>query len=146
MTGPAGSPGGAASRESAGPGSLGLRVTAGLLDRLAARATMTGQRDQVPIEMPATGKVLGHVPHGQPAGHRAGSRAHLQAPGPGQRAGHAQPAEGVRLVTRLQQAQPARFTVERRVRVQVAVAARAPVSSAFIARPPGAGPAVRVPV
>ena len=50
--------------ESAGPELLGPRITAGLLDRLAARAAMAGRRDQVPIEMPATGKILGHVPHG----------------------------------------------------------------------------------
>ena len=58
------SPAGAASPESAGPESLGPRVTAGLLGRLAARAAVAGSRDQVPIEMPATGKILGHVPHG----------------------------------------------------------------------------------
>ena len=38
---------------------------------------------------------------GQPAGHRAGSGAHFQATGPGQRAEHAQPAEGARVVARL---------------------------------------------
>jgi succinate-semialdehyde dehydrogenase/glutarate-semialdehyde dehydrogenase len=58
MTAPAESP------ESAGRELLGPRITAGLLDRLAARATMAGRRDQVPIEMPTTGKILGHVPHG----------------------------------------------------------------------------------
>ncbi len=52
------------SLESAGPESLGPRITAGLLDRLAARVTVAGRGDQVPITMPATGKILGHVPHG----------------------------------------------------------------------------------
>ena len=64
MTAPAESPESAASPESAGPESLGPRITTELLDRLAARASVAGGRDQVPIEMPATGKVLGHVPHG----------------------------------------------------------------------------------
>ncbi len=50
--------------ESAGPASLGPRITAGLLERLAERVTVTSGRDQVPIEVPATGKILGHVPHG----------------------------------------------------------------------------------
>ena len=47
-------------------GLLGPRVTGLLLDRLAARAVTAGPREQVPIEMPATGKILGHVPHGTP--------------------------------------------------------------------------------
>ena len=64
MTAPAENPEGAASPDSAGPELLGPRITAGLLGRLAARATVAGRRDQVPIEMPATGKILGHVPHG----------------------------------------------------------------------------------
>ena len=51
---------------SAEPGLLGPRVTGRLLDRLAARAVTAGPREQVPIEMPATGKILGHVPHGTP--------------------------------------------------------------------------------
>lgn len=54
----------AESLESAWPESLGPRITAGLLGRLAARVTVAGRRDQVPITMPATGKILGHVPHG----------------------------------------------------------------------------------
>jgi len=53
----------AESLESARPESLGPRITAGLLDRLAARVTVAGRRDQVPITMPTTGKILGHVPH-----------------------------------------------------------------------------------
>jgi len=51
---------------SAEPGLLGPRVTGRLLDRLAARAVTAGPREQVPIEMPATGTMLGHVPHGTP--------------------------------------------------------------------------------
>jgi succinate-semialdehyde dehydrogenase / glutarate-semialdehyde dehydrogenase len=50
----------------ADPGLLGPRITASMLGRLAARATMAGPRDTVPIEMPATGAVLGHVPRGTP--------------------------------------------------------------------------------
>jgi succinate-semialdehyde dehydrogenase/glutarate-semialdehyde dehydrogenase len=48
----------------ADPGLLGPRITGGMLGRLAARAATAGPRDLVPIEMPATGKILGHVPHG----------------------------------------------------------------------------------
>jgi succinate-semialdehyde dehydrogenase / glutarate-semialdehyde dehydrogenase len=61
MTAPARS---AASPGAAGPDLLGPRITAGLLGQLAARAAVPGHRDQVAIEMPATGKILGHVPHG----------------------------------------------------------------------------------
>jgi len=50
----------------AGPGLLGPRITGGLLGRLAAGAAISGPRQQVPVEMPATGKVLGHVPRGTP--------------------------------------------------------------------------------
>ena len=57
-------PEGTASQESAEPELLGPRITAGLLRRLAARAAVADGRDQVPIEMPATGKILGRVPHG----------------------------------------------------------------------------------
>ncbi|MGC9961223.1 MAG: succinic semialdehyde dehydrogenase [Acidimicrobiales bacterium] len=41
---------------------LGPRITASLLDRLAARVPTTGHRDQLAIEMPATGEILGYVP------------------------------------------------------------------------------------
>ncbi len=54
----------AQSPETVGAEWLGPRITAELLDRLAARAAVSGRRDQVPIEMPATGKVLGYVPRG----------------------------------------------------------------------------------
>jgi succinate-semialdehyde dehydrogenase / glutarate-semialdehyde dehydrogenase len=47
-------------------GLLGPRVTGRLLNRLAARAVTAGPREPVPVEMPATGKILGHVPHGTP--------------------------------------------------------------------------------
>ncbi len=50
----------------AGPGLLGPRITGALLSRLAARAVTAGPRESVPVEMPATGKILGHVPHGTP--------------------------------------------------------------------------------
>ena len=43
---------------------LGPRITRGLLGRLAARAATAGPGEPVPVEMPATGKILGHVPHG----------------------------------------------------------------------------------
>ena len=45
---------------------LGPRITGRLLGRLAARATTSGPRELVPIEMPTTGKILGHVPHCTP--------------------------------------------------------------------------------
>ncbi len=48
------------------PALLGPRITGRLLSRLAARAVTAGPREQVPIEMPATGDILGHVPHGTP--------------------------------------------------------------------------------
>jgi len=48
------------------PGLFGPRITGRLLTRLAARATTAGPREPVPIEIPATGKILGHVPHGTP--------------------------------------------------------------------------------
>lgn len=43
---------------------LGSRITGGVLDRLAARAATAGPREPVPVEMPATGEILGHVPRG----------------------------------------------------------------------------------
>ncbi len=43
---------------------LGPRVTRGLLERLAGRAVTAGPRDLLPVEMPATGNLLGHVPRG----------------------------------------------------------------------------------
>jgi succinate-semialdehyde dehydrogenase / glutarate-semialdehyde dehydrogenase len=43
---------------------LGPRITRSLLDRLADRAVTAGPRPKVPIEMPATGEILGYVPHG----------------------------------------------------------------------------------
>ena len=46
------------------PRLLGQRITRGLLDRLTARAVTAGPRELLPIEMPATGKILGHVPRG----------------------------------------------------------------------------------
>ena len=54
------------SSASAEPGLLGPRITARLLGRLAARAATAGPRQLVPIEMPGTGGLLGHVPHGTP--------------------------------------------------------------------------------
>ena len=45
------------------PRSLGPRITGDLLSRLAERATTAGPREMVPVEMPATGDVLGYVPH-----------------------------------------------------------------------------------
>lgn len=48
------------------PKLLGPRVTTDLLGRLAARAATAGPRDPMPVEMPATGTILGHVPHGTP--------------------------------------------------------------------------------
>ncbi|MGD1012747.1 MAG: aldehyde dehydrogenase family protein, partial [Acidimicrobiales bacterium] len=46
-----------------GPQPLGPRVTRERLGQLAARVVTTEPRDPLPIEMPATGDVLGHVPH-----------------------------------------------------------------------------------
>jgi succinate-semialdehyde dehydrogenase / glutarate-semialdehyde dehydrogenase len=51
-------------QERAGQEFLGPRVTAGRLDQLAARAAVADRGDHVPVEMPSTGKILGHVPHG----------------------------------------------------------------------------------
>ena len=48
----------------AGSGLLGPRVTRGMLGRLAARAVTAGPREPVPVEMPATGNILGQVPRG----------------------------------------------------------------------------------
>jgi len=46
----------------AGAELLGPRITGRLLGRLAERAATSGPRDLVPIEMPATGAILGQVP------------------------------------------------------------------------------------
>ena len=46
------------------PRFLGPRITRGLLDRLAGRAVTAGPRELAPVEMPATGDILGHVPRG----------------------------------------------------------------------------------
>jgi succinate-semialdehyde dehydrogenase / glutarate-semialdehyde dehydrogenase len=51
------------SSASADPASLGPRVTSDLLGRLAARAAAAGPRNPLAIEMPATGAILGQVPH-----------------------------------------------------------------------------------
>lgn len=61
----------------------------------------------------------GSGPGGQPAGHRAGSGAYLQAAGTGQRAENGEPAEGTGVVAGLQQVQSAQFVVESRIRVHV---------------------------
>jgi len=50
----------------ADPRLLGPRITGPLLGGLSARAAAAGPRDTVPIEMPATGKIIGHVPHCTP--------------------------------------------------------------------------------
>ncbi len=42
---------------------LGPRITRAMLDWLAERAVTAAPREVVPIEMPATGNVLGYVPH-----------------------------------------------------------------------------------
>ena len=47
-------------------GLLGPRVTSGMLGRLVARAATAGPREPVPVEMPATGTMLGHVPRCTP--------------------------------------------------------------------------------
>ncbi len=57
MTASTGSP------PSADPGLLGPRITGDVLGRLALRPATSGPRDLVAIEMPATGAILGHVPH-----------------------------------------------------------------------------------
>jgi succinate-semialdehyde dehydrogenase/glutarate-semialdehyde dehydrogenase len=54
----------AASPAEVEPRLLGPRITSGLLDRLAGRAVTAGPRELVPVEMPATGNLLGHVPRG----------------------------------------------------------------------------------
>jgi succinate-semialdehyde dehydrogenase/glutarate-semialdehyde dehydrogenase len=54
----------AESQETAEPELLGPRITAGLLDELAARAAVADRGNRMPVAMPATGKILGHVPHG----------------------------------------------------------------------------------
>ena len=48
------------------PRLLGPRITRGLLDRLTARAVTAGPRELAPVEMPATGEILGQVPRGTP--------------------------------------------------------------------------------
>ena len=60
MTTQVGSPAGA------DPRLLGPRITGALLGRLAARAATAGPRELVPVEMPATGAVLGQVPRCTP--------------------------------------------------------------------------------
>lgn len=45
------------------PQLLGPRISRALLDRLAGRAVTAGPRDMVAVEMPATGGILGYVPH-----------------------------------------------------------------------------------
>ena len=54
----------AGSQAIAGPRLLGPRITRRLLERLSARAVTAGPRELLPVEMPATGTVLGHVPRG----------------------------------------------------------------------------------
>ncbi len=56
----------AESPPAADEGLLGLRVTGRLLDRLAGHAITAGPREPLPIEMPATGKILGQVPRCTP--------------------------------------------------------------------------------
>jgi succinate-semialdehyde dehydrogenase/glutarate-semialdehyde dehydrogenase len=46
------------------PRLLGPRITRQVLDRLAGRAVTAGPRELAPVEMPATGNILGHVPRG----------------------------------------------------------------------------------
>jgi len=46
------------------PRFFGPRINRRLLGRLADRAVTAGPRELVPVEMPATGNVLGHVPQG----------------------------------------------------------------------------------
>ena len=57
----------AESQQSAGPELLGPRITAEMLGRLTARAAVADRGNQAPVEMPASGKILGHVPHGTAA-------------------------------------------------------------------------------
>jgi succinate-semialdehyde dehydrogenase/glutarate-semialdehyde dehydrogenase len=54
----------AGSQAIARPRLLGPRITRRLLERLSARAVTAGPRELLPVEMPATGTVLGHVPRG----------------------------------------------------------------------------------
>jgi succinate-semialdehyde dehydrogenase/glutarate-semialdehyde dehydrogenase len=49
------------------PRLLGPRINRGLLDRLAGRAVAAGPRELMPVEMPATGSLLGQVPRGTAA-------------------------------------------------------------------------------
>src|SRR5208283_1692126 len=42
---------------------LGPRVTQDFLDKLAGRVAASGRAEPIPVEMPATGEVLGVVPH-----------------------------------------------------------------------------------
>jgi len=49
-----------------GASPLGPRITPEFLDRLAARVAASGRAEPIPIEMPATGTVLGEVPHSTP--------------------------------------------------------------------------------
>lgn len=58
---------------------LGPRITRGLLDRLAARAVTAGPRELAPVEMPATGDVLGQVPRGTAADVAAAAAAAREA-------------------------------------------------------------------
>ena len=43
------------------------RVSAALLERLAARAAVSAAKKTIAVEAPFTGEVLGHVRHGTPA-------------------------------------------------------------------------------
>ncbi|HEY1324882.1 MAG TPA: succinic semialdehyde dehydrogenase, partial [Streptosporangiaceae bacterium] len=54
----------AGSQAIAGPPLLGPRITRRGLDRLAGRAVTMGPRELLPVAMPATGAILGHVPRG----------------------------------------------------------------------------------
>ena len=58
---------------------LGPRITRGLLDRLAARAVTAGPRELAPVEMPATGDILGQVPRGTAADVAAAAAAAREA-------------------------------------------------------------------
>ena len=49
------------------PRFLGPRINRCLLGRLADRAVTAGPRELVPVEMPATGNIFGHVPQGTAA-------------------------------------------------------------------------------
>jgi succinate-semialdehyde dehydrogenase/glutarate-semialdehyde dehydrogenase len=63
----------------AASGPLGPRITRGFLDGLAARVAASGRGEPIPVEMPATGALLGEVPHSTPedlaAAAEAGRRA-----------------------------------------------------------------------